>query len=247
MFVTQDLSQLVQQAGRLENMGDGFHEWHNNCFFSYVFQLSNQGCKRLFGDGRLLVETSLPCLFCRLAWSDQDRRSATLRHAAQPGLYMRDDLSNAEIFNFTALQLFAKLFDEFPQPVAIDAGSLGSETNEAFGETINDTIQMIHLAEHAVTWLAEEGFLRYEKGAIPGSRSFTNVRLTMKGLTVLGYMPSALQNPEKAKPLIARIKSVVASGAEKAGTDAVKSLLTEVFRLAASVAITSPQTPGMSA
>jgi hypothetical protein len=160
---------------------------------------------------------------------------------------MRDDLSNSEVFNFTTLKLFAKLFDEFPQPVTIDSDRLGSETNEAFGETINDTIRMIYLAEHTVTWLAEEGFLRYEKGVISGSKAFTNVRLTLKGLTVLGYMPAALQNPEKSQPLIARIKSAVASGAEKAGADAVKSLLSEVFRLATSIAFSSAQTPGMSA
>jgi hypothetical protein len=158
-----------------------------------------------------------------------------------------DDLSNAEVFNFSALQLFAKLFDEFPQPVTIDADRLGSETNAAFGETINDTIRMIYLAEHTITWLAEEGFLRYEKGPIPGARHFTNVRLTLRGLTVLGYMPSALQGPEKSQPLIARIKSVVSSGAEKAGADAVKSLLTEVFKLATSMAFSSVQAPGLSA
>jgi len=158
---------------------------------------------------------------------------------------MRDDLSNVEVFNFTALQLFAKLFDSFPQPVSLDADTLASESNEAFGETMNDTVRFVYLAPHTVTWLAEEGFLRFEKGPYPGSQTFTSVRLTLKGLTVLGYAPTALQAPEKSTPLINRIKSVVAVGAEKAGADAVKSLLGEVFKLSISMAFASAKSPGM--
>lgn len=159
---------------------------------------------------------------------------------------MRDDLTNVEVFNFAALQIFAELFDAFPQPVTLDTDKLACDTDVAFGESPNDTIRFVSLAPHAVTWLAEEGFLRYEKGPYPGSSSFTTVRLTLKGLTVLGYSPSALQAPEKSQPLISRIKAAVASGAERAGADAVKSLLAEVFKLSTSLAFSAAQSPGMS-
>ena len=147
---------------------------------------------------------------------------------------MSTDLSNVEVFNITTLKLFAKLYDEFPVPVNIDAKEIGAAASEAT-ESINDTMKMIYYAEHTISWLAEEGFLRFEKAGGPHT-TFTNVRLTLKGLTILGYTPSSIQAPEKAQSIIGRVKSVLASGAEKAATEAVKSVLAEIFRLATSPA-----------
>lgn len=145
---------------------------------------------------------------------------------------MSTELSNVEVFNVTALELFAKLYDAFPVPVTVDSKDVGVAASEA-AESINDTMKMIFYAEHTISWLAEEGFLRFEKGGPPHT-TFTKVRLTLKGLTILGYTPSSIQAPEKSQSIIGRVKSVLASGAEKAGTEAVKSVLAEIFRLATS-------------
>ena len=144
---------------------------------------------------------------------------------------MRPELTNVDVFNLSALRLLSLLFESFPQPIALDADDLAIEADTDFGMSINETIKFVNLAPHTITWLAEEGFLRYEKAAYPGSSNFLNVRLSLKGLMVLGYSPTALQSPEKQKSLITRIKEVVATGAQNAGSDLVKNLLGEVLRM----------------
>src|SRR5207253_1977622 len=54
---------------------------------------------------------------------------------------MSADLTNVEVFNITALKLFAKLYDEFPVPVTIDSKEIGAAASEV-AESINDTMKM---------------------------------------------------------------------------------------------------------
>ena len=83
-----------------------------------------------------------------------------------------------------------------------------------------------------VLWLAEEGFLRYEN---PNhTRDFFNARLTMKGLTVLGYLPVSLQSGDAKEPIIEKIKRILATGTENAAADGIGAILGQIFNLASS-------------
>ena len=146
---------------------------------------------------------------------------------------MSEQLTNIDRFNITALKLFDQLYDSFPNPIDIDPKELGVTASPDDAEFI-EAFKIIVYAENAVTWLVEEGFVRCESPKV-GSR-FQKVRLTLKGLTVLGYLPTSVRPQDLPEPLIKRIKRSLASGAEKAGTEAVKGLLMEVFKLAMSPA-----------
>ncbi len=78
VFAPQDLPQLIQQPGRLGNMGEGFMSDITTVVL-YKLRLSDQGCKWLCGVCGLHGDNRLPGVFRRLAWECQDRRSAASR------------------------------------------------------------------------------------------------------------------------------------------------------------------------
>jgi len=150
---------------------------------------------------------------------------------------------NIERFNLTALRLFNDLYDAFPNAIDIDTAVLGAE---AAPEELPapDALAYAMGADEVVTWLAEEGFIRVAGGNL--GTEINGVRLTLKGLTVLGYIPTVLKPNEASEPMIDKIKRTLGSGAEKAGAEAVKALLGGVFKLAISYASSGGSSPGIS-
>ncbi len=98
-------------------------------------------------------------------------------------------------------------------------------------------------ATNTVSWLAEEGFLRYKAAAYGG---YVGVRLSMKGLTVLGYIPLSIKSTETAEPLIVRLKRAVGKGVEGAATDAIKDVLGQVFGLCVRYVVSADKSPGVT-
>jgi hypothetical protein len=144
--------------------------------------------------------------------------------------YMSDIPQNIQRFNLIALVLFNNLYESFPSGIDIDALKVGHNAvpkDESYDDQAWD---FGAVAYDVVLWLAEEGFLRYEN---PNhTREFFNARLTMKGLTVLGYVPTSLQPSGPKEPLINRVRRVLAGGAEKAAAEGVSTILGQVFSLA---------------
>ena len=143
---------------------------------------------------------------------------------------MTDIPENIARFNLTALVVLRNLYEEFPAPIEVDAMTIGvsalpgNADSHSNGDSETD-------ATHVLTWLAEEGFLRFETQTYGGT--FFGVRLTQKGIAVLGTpmeieSGSSVRTPET---LIARMSRVLKSGAEGASAEAVKLLVMEIFKL----------------
>ena len=86
---------------------------------------------------------------------------------------------------------------------------------------------MIEVLGETVTFLREEGFLTYRDRVLSGE--FGGVRLTMKGLAILG-IPISLRPDEPREPMIRKIKRVAAKGGEKVASEVVQKLVSEVFK-----------------
>ena len=142
---------------------------------------------------------------------------------------MSTTYTNIDRFNLAAVELFSVLYDHFPLPVDIETTEIGVEAAPEEASAV-EMLRFTVYAEHALTWLVEEGFIRYDPPPI--ATRYRDVRLTLKGLTLLGYTPSSLKASEPNESIITKIKRVLSGGAEKAATDAVKSLLDELFKLA---------------
>lgn len=128
--------------------------------------------------------------------------------------------------------LFAKLYESFSSGIDIEALKLGHDAVPKAIAADEQDWDFGAAAYDVVLWLAEEGFLRYEN---PNhTRDFFNARLTMKGLTVLGYLPVSLQSGDAKEPIIDKIKRILATGTEKAAADGIGAILGHIFNLASS-------------
>ena len=145
---------------------------------------------------------------------------------------MADIPENQEAFNRLSLELFARLYDAFPTPFNIDppvaneVGFAAVPQEATQGQSWNIGTSTVDVVE----WLAEEGFLRYE--ADPNHRYgyFWKVRLSLKGLIILGYVPISLQSPEQKEALITKVKRVLGLGAGTVGTESIKLVVAEIFK-----------------
>jgi hypothetical protein len=132
-------------------------------------------------------------------------------------------------FNLLALAAFGRLYSEFPQPLALNTTELAESVTPS-SATNEEKWAFLFAADAAISWLQEEGFIRYsERGA---NSAYLECRLTLKGLTVLGYLPTSVKGAASGQPIIEKVKKTLASGVEKAGAEGVKTLIAEVFKLA---------------
>ncbi len=147
---------------------------------------------------------------------------------------MPDIPENMEAFNRVSLELLARLYDSFPKPFNVDptvATKIGFAA-VPLEATDEQSWNIGTLGTDVIEWLAEEGFLRYDPDPNHRHGYFWKVRLTLKGLTILGHMPAALQPTEPKEALITKVKRVLASGATTATSEAIKGVVSEIFKLA---------------
>jgi len=143
---------------------------------------------------------------------------------------MNDIPLNIQRFNLISLVLFNKLYESFPSGIDIEPLNVGFDALPKDESWDDEAWDFGAVAYDVVFWLAEEGFLRYENPN--NTREFYNARLTMKGLTVIGYVPTSLNPADPKEPLIEKIKRVLASSTEKVAAEGVKAILGQIFSLA---------------
>lgn len=131
---------------------------------------------------------------------------------------------NILIFNQIALLLFVRLYEAFPASINIDASAIGLEAMpEDEGE--EELWNSMQLATDSINWLEEAGFISVQSKTLDSN--FDGVRLTQKGITLLGA-PSSLDPDseswgEKAQAVISRT-------AQDTATDLFKQLLVNAVK-----------------
>ncbi len=141
-------------------------------------------------------------------------------------------INNIDRFNFSTLALLKLSYDAFPIPIKIDIAQVARSLSVVHSANYDDPV-WIQCCDEASKWLQYEGFLRFEQliGHNSPSGTIFNVQLTLKGLTLLGLPVSVSQN-SKPLSLIDKCKSILLQGAEKAGTEEAKQLISEMLTMA---------------
>jgi len=141
---------------------------------------------------------------------------------------------NIEAFNRVSLELFARLYDSFPKPLNIDPTVANKIGFAAVPQEANDeqSWKIGTMGVDVIEWLAEEQFLRYEPDPNQRHGYFGKVRLTLKGLTILGYVPFPPQSAAQKETLIKKVKNALASSAGTAGSESIRLVVGEIFKLA---------------
>lgn len=134
---------------------------------------------------------------------------------------------NIDLFNRFSLVVFRKLYLSFPVPVEIGVNDLMMSVipNEA---EYDETFQMLTVGGQAIEFLAGEGFLTHQ-GALMDGSEYLQVRLTMKGLAILGSVPTSLK---KRESLISKILSITGKGIKDAAAEQVSELSSQAFSFA---------------
>lgn len=134
---------------------------------------------------------------------------------------------NIDLFNRFSLAVFQQLYLSFPARVEIEIGPLMMSVipNDSQFE---ETFQFLTVGGEAIDFLATEGFLTHEGKMLDGSQ-FLQVRLTLKGLAILGSVPTSL---ERCESLISKILGVAGKGIKDAAAEQVSELSNQAFSLA---------------
>lgn len=131
---------------------------------------------------------------------------------------------NFEAFNRIALHVLVRLFEAFPGHLDIDAHSVGIEARPVDPkETEEDIWGNMMLGADTLTWLRDEGFITV--GQLTIDSQFHRVRLTLKGLTMLGYEPPTLKEGETFRNFAEKGAQVLREGGRSAAVELVKDLV----------------------
>jgi len=134
---------------------------------------------------------------------------------------------NIDLFNRFSLAVFQKLYVSFPVSIELNVDDLmmsALPSDSSFGETF-DALQV---GGETLEFLSSEGFLTH-KGALLDGSQFLQVRLTMKGLAILGSTPASL---DKKESLMSKILAVTGKGLKDAASEQVQDLASQVYTFA---------------
>jgi len=136
-----------------------------------------------------------------------------------------------DAFNRIVLKLFIRLYDAFPHPQNINIQTATDLGFDLFKRDIkeDENVNVGTVANDMMEWLREEGFIRYDPDPNYRPGTFWKVRLTLKGVTVLGYTRASLRKTDPMEPLIQKAKHVITSAETPSGTEAVRRVVEEIF------------------
>jgi len=142
------------------------------------------------------------------------------------------DTTNFEVFNRIALLTLVRLFESFPERVDLDPAKIGIEAKpEDPNETNEEIWANMMLGYDSISWLQEEGFISVQ--STTRDPKFHGVRLTLAGLTLLGYQPPALEEGEEYRNFAEKGAEILREGGRAAAVDIVKDLFVRGASLSA--------------
>lgn len=106
-------------------------------------------------------------------------------------------LSNMERFDQLTGAVFARLYEAFPEPVALDALPFLRDIVPEGQDFETENEQAFNAPEffgYTVRWLTETGYLTHAEGYVDRPFTFENCVLTAKGLEALKATPISIAN-----------------------------------------------------
>lgn len=103
-------------------------------------------------------------------------------------------MDNIAFFNRVTLALFERLYSSFPTPIELDVKSIAISVIPEEAE-FDEAWNSLQAAEDAIDFLEHEGFLTHKGKYLEGG-TFLQVRLSMKGLAILGSTPDSLEGKQ---------------------------------------------------
>ena len=135
------------------------------------------------------------------------------------------DSENIRAFNYLTLAIFNRLYESFPERKDFSDLRFVIEAVVDYGPD-SDESKYSSLFSDTMSWLEEEGFIRVEAKAY--GPAFIGVVLTIKGLAMLGSVPSSIDEGDD-RSFIDYIREIVSDGIKSSSSEAVSSLIKSLF------------------
>ncbi|RUM93137.1 MAG: hypothetical protein DSZ27_00925 [Thiomicrospira sp.] len=127
------------------------------------------------------------------------------------------DSTNFQIFNRVALFALMELFDNFPKQIELDANTLALNAFPEKDKTsVEEAWDLMSFGVETLSWLESEGFVSVKQRTLGGH--FIGVRLTLKGLTLLGY-----ELPNGKSSIAEQAREVFSGAGKQTATEVLKS------------------------
>ena len=132
--------------------------------------------------------------------------------------------NNIALFDQYVAQIFGRLYEHFPIPIALDACQLtGHHDVDEYARPIDaqgSLSQPFQVCKATIDWLIESGHLRVKDGNTYG---YTDCVLTAKGLEVLKSVPDSVQvKTALGEKLVAALQRGATEIATELGKTAVR-------------------------
>lgn len=154
---------------------------------------------------------------------------------------LRLDMSeprNIQIFEELVGRILDRLYRNFPNPVLVDVREMGQEVAVVLDSPEEEQFRILTADSlGAMNFLAKEGFVDYQ----PNRRHleqpeamFPESVLTMKGFTLLGTVPAAVNETIERRPIAEQLSEALNEGARGTVGELVKKLFTGALTMGAS-------------
>lgn len=137
-------------------------------------------------------------------------------------------MENIDDFNLGCAMILARLYAAFPVPCVLNVAELDDGADllpEARAERL---ARRRRVFTATVLFLADEGYLKTGQAVgLPDCGTFSQARLTAKGLAQLSRMPEAIRPP--AKTLGERLLDLAREGASQSVREALRALIAQAL------------------
>jgi hypothetical protein len=138
------------------------------------------------------------------------------------------DPRNIQIFQELAARILDRLYREFPNPCLLNVSAIGHEVSELLQSPEEENFRIVlEDSANSMSFLIKEGFVAFS----PSRRTldqpatvFPEAVLTLKGFTLLGAVPSAVDETVERRPIAQQLSEALNGGARGAVGELIKKL-----------------------
>jgi hypothetical protein len=128
--------------------------------------------------------------------------------------------ANIERFNVLTGAIFAKLYEEFPEPTNLSAMDFAEQLKIGGSDFVS-----VRFFTSTVEWLADHGYLK--RGTTVGQGLVTNCVLTARTLELLSALPSSLESESEQPSLGDQLITATKDGVTEKITELTRTFLSE--------------------
>ena len=145
---------------------------------------------------------------------------------------------NIQIFQELTARILDRLYRQFPNPVLLDVKEIGQEVANLLGSPEDEQFRVLTQdSVGAMSFLAKEGFVecRPDQRYLEQPETiFPESVLTLKGFTLLGAVPSAVNDAVERRPIAEQLTEALDQGARATVGELVKKLFFGALTMGAS-------------